>query len=181
MPAEVRLETFVDVPPDRLWRLLVDWERQGDWIPFTRVRQVDGPRLGVGTRIAARTGIGPLGFVDLMTVTAVDAPRRYEVVHTGRVVKGVGAFVVEPAGAGTRFRWWERVEVPGGPLARPIWWVAGPLTRLSFGWALSRLRRLAEAEARAEATAATAATAAEAAAGAQAGPNAGSAVPPEQP
>jgi hypothetical protein len=143
---EVRLETVVDVAPDRLWRLLVDWERQGDWFPFTRVWQVDGPRLGVGTRIAARTGIGPVGFVDRMTVTAVDAPHRYEVVHTGRVVKGVGAFVVEPDGARARFCWWERVEVPGGPLARPIWWVAGPLTRLSFGWALRRLRRLAEAE-----------------------------------
>jgi carbon monoxide dehydrogenase subunit G len=154
VPGEVRLETVVDVAPDRLWRLLVDWERQGDWIPLTRVWQVDGPRLGLGTRIAARTGIGPVGFVDRMTVTAVDAAHRYEVVHTGRVVKGVGAFVVEPDGTRTRFCWWERVEVPGGPLARPIWWVAGPLTRLSFGWALRRLRRLAEAEARAEAGAA---------------------------
>ena len=151
MSAEVRLETVVDAAPDRLWALLVDWERQGEWIPFTRVWQVDGPRLGVGTRIAARTGIGPLAFVDTMTVTTVDAPHRYEVVHTGRVVKGVGAFVVEPHGSGSRFCWWERAEVPGGPLARPIWWVAGPMTRIAFGWALRRLRRLAEAEARAPA------------------------------
>jgi carbon monoxide dehydrogenase subunit G len=151
VPAELRLDTVVDAAPDRVWALLVDWDRQGEWMPFTRVWRVDGPRLGVGTRIAARTGIGPLAFVDTMTVTAVDAPHRYEVVHTGRVVKGVGAFVVEPHGAGSRFCWWERAEVPGGPLAGPIWWVAGPMTRIAFGWGLRRLRRLAEAEARAAA------------------------------
>lgn len=145
--AEVTLETVVDVAPDRLWRLLVDWERQGEWMPRTAVQHVDGPRLGVGTRITARTGVGPLAIVDPMTVTLVDAPHRYEILHTGRVVKGVGAFVVEPDGVRSRFRWWERVEVPGGPLARPLWWVGGPLTRWGFGWALRRLRRLAEAEA----------------------------------
>jgi len=144
---EVTLETVVDVPPEQLWRLLVDWERQGEWMPRTTVTHVDGPRLGVGTRITARTGIGPLAIVDPMTVTAVDPPYRYEIVHTGRMVKGVGAFVVEPSGTGSHFRWWERVEVPGGPLARPLWWVGGPLTRLAFGWALRRLRRRAEAEA----------------------------------
>ena len=145
--AELSCETRVDVDPEQMWRLLVDWDRQDDWIPFTRTWHVDGPPLAVGTRIAARTGLGPVCFVDTMTVTAVDAPRRYEVVHTGRVIKGVGAFVVEPDGRGTRFRWWERVEVPGGPLAPVLWWVGGPLTRLAFGWSLRRLRRVAETEA----------------------------------
>jgi len=143
--AEVRLEVTVAVPPARLWDLLVDWERQARWVPFTRVWYVSGPRLGVGTRIAARTGVGPFAFTDLMTVTAVDAPHRYEVVHTGAVVRGVGAFAVEDDGAGSRFVWWERVEVPGGPLAPVLWLVGGPATRVAFGWALRRLRRLAEA------------------------------------
>ena len=145
--AELAQETTVDADPDLVWRLLVDWERQGEWMPCTRVWHVDGPQLGVGTRIAARTGIGPLAFVDPMTVTLVDAPHRYEVVHTGWLVKGVGALVLSAEGGRTHARWWERVEVPGGPLARPVWWVAGPLTRLTFGWALRRLRRLVEEEA----------------------------------
>jgi len=145
--AELAQDTTFDADPETVWQLLVDWERQGDWIPHTRVWHVDGPRLGVGTRVAARTAIGPLAFLDTMTLTFVDAPHRYEVVHTGRVVKGVGALVVTPDGERTRVTWWERVEVPGGPLARPLWWVAGPLTRLSFRWALRRLRRLVEAQA----------------------------------
>ncbi len=146
MQAELELAVVVDAEAARLWRLVVDWERQGEWIPRTQVRHVDGPRLGVGTRIVARTGLGRIAFDDPMTVTLVDPPHRYEVVHTGRVLKGVGAFVLEPDGTRTRFRWWERVEVPGGPLARPLWWLGRPLTRLLFGWALRRLRLLAEAE-----------------------------------
>ncbi len=146
MRAEVRLQTTVDAPPELLWQLVTDWERQGEWLPCTRVRHVDGPDLAVGTRLLARTAVGRVGFDDPMTVTAVDVPQSYEVVHTGRVVKGVGAFVVEPDGGGSRFTWWERVDVPGGPLAPVVWWVGGPLTRLLFGWALRRLRRLAEAE-----------------------------------
>jgi hypothetical protein len=144
--AELAVETVVDVAPDRLWQLLADWDRHGEWMPCTRVWHVDGPPLGVGTRIAARTGLGPVGFVDTMTLTSVDAPHRYEVVHTGRVIKGVGAFMVEADRGRARFRWWERVDLPGGPLGRPLWWVAGPLSRLLLGWAMGRLRRLAEGD-----------------------------------
>ena len=42
--AEVVVQTEVDAAPDQVWRLLVDWDRQGDWIPFTRTRYVDGRR-----------------------------------------------------------------------------------------------------------------------------------------
>lgn len=144
--AELVVRARIDAHPDQVWRLLVDWERQCEWIPLTRTRLVDGPVLAVGTRIAAHTGLGRVGFVDRMTLTAVDAPRRYEVLHTGRVVQGVGAFVVEPDGSGTRSSWWERADVPGGPLAPALWWVGGPLTRLVFRAALRRLRLLAESE-----------------------------------
>jgi len=152
--AEMRLHVDVDASPVTVWRWAVDWDRQDRWIPSTRVRRLDGPVLGVGTRVLARTGVGPLGFDDVFTVTAVATPpdgslgpRSYEVVHTGRVVKGVGAFRVEPRGAGARFVWWERVEVPGGPLAPLLWAMGGPVTRLAFGWALRRFARVVEADA----------------------------------
>ena len=150
MQAEVRLDVDVDADPEAVWAWAVDWERQREWIPLTRVRRLDGPVLGVGTRVLARTGIGPLGFDDLFTVTAVATPARgprsYEVVHTGRVVKGVGAFRVEPRGDRARFVWWERVDVPGGPLAPLLWALGGPATRLAFGVALRRFARAVEAE-----------------------------------
>ena len=30
----------VDAPPERVWALLTDWERQGDWMLATDVRTV---------------------------------------------------------------------------------------------------------------------------------------------
>ncbi|MBA2738895.1 MAG: SRPBCC family protein [Nocardioidaceae bacterium] len=150
MQAEVRVGIDVDAPPEAVWRWAVDWTRQRRWMPLTDVRLVSGPPLAVGTRVVARTGVGPLGFDDPMTVTAVDAPRTYEVLHTGRRVEGVGVFAVQPrqtsAGERARFEWWERVVVPGGPFARVLWLAGEPLTRLAFGWALRRFARAVEAD-----------------------------------
>ena len=94
MSADVRVARIVAVPAERAWQVLTDWERQGDWIPATRVRSTDGHQ--VGGRIEAWTGLGPVGFLDVMTITAWDPPRRCEVLHTGRVVRGPGVFAVDP-------------------------------------------------------------------------------------
>lgn len=153
MQAEVRVAVDIDADADAVWRRAVDWARQREWIPMTRVRHVAGPELGVGTRVVARTGVGGLGFDDPMTVTALDPPRSIELLHTGRVLKGVGAFRVEAAGgsgAGSRFVWWERVEVPGGPLAPLLWRVGGPATRLGYRRALRRFAGCVEGDSGAE-------------------------------
>lgn len=147
----MRVAVDVDADPATVWSWAVDWTRQRAWMPLTSVRHVGGPEHGVGTRVVARTGVGRLGFDDPMTVTAIDPPHRYEMLHTGRVVKGLGEFRVEPGrtgrvGTATRFVWWERIEVPGGPLAPVLWLVGGPVTRLGFGWALRRFARAVEAD-----------------------------------
>ena len=150
MQAELRLHVDIDATPEAVWRWAVDWRRQREWIPFTTVSHVGGPVLGIGTRLVARTAIGPLGFDDHLTVTALEVPRTYEVLHTGRLVKGVGAFEVQPRGEApesSRFVWWERVDVPGGPLAPLLWRIGEPVTRRLFGWALDRLARAVEEDA----------------------------------
>jgi hypothetical protein len=149
--AEIELQVDVGAPVSTTWSWVSQWDRQQQWIPFTRVRHVDGPVLAIGTRVIARTAVGPIGFDDPMTVTAVgaapDGSRSYEMVHTGRLVKGVGAITVRPLdGARSRVEWWERVTVPGGPVAPALWRLGGPVTRLTFRWALRRLARRAEAE-----------------------------------
>lgn len=151
MQAEVRLSVDVDADLETVWLRAVDWTAQREWIPLTRVDRVEGAPLAVGTRVVARTGIGPVGFDDPMTVTAVvvpaTGPRSVEVLHTGRVVRGVGEMRVEAHDGGTRFRWWERVAVPGGPVAPAVWLVAGPAVRLLFGHALRRFARWVETDA----------------------------------
>ena len=133
----------VAVPAGKAWAAIADWETQGTWMVATRVR---GSASAVGEKLEAWTGIGPVGFLDTMTVTEWDAPRRCVVLHTGHVVRGTGGFEVAERGAsGCRVTWWEQVELPLGVLGRIGWLVIGPTTRLFVKVSLGRLRRLLEA------------------------------------
>lgn len=143
MQAEASVSVDVAADPETVFAAVVDWQRQGEWIPLTRVRVLAG-EPGLGQRVIARTGVGPVGFDDPMTVTWWDPPHRCEVLHTGRVVRGSGAFVVEPAPGGSRFTWEERVLVPGGPLAPLLWPLGRLVSRASLAWAQRRLARLLE-------------------------------------
>jgi carbon monoxide dehydrogenase subunit G len=135
--ADLRVERVVVGTPERVWSALTDWEQQGHWMPATRVSSVDGHR--VGGRITARTGLGPVGFVDTMTVTRWDPPRRCDVMHTGRLVRGPGSFVVEPVGPDRcRVVWEERLDLPFGMLGRAGWVLLRPLARAGLAFALRR-------------------------------------------
>ncbi|MGH8827922.1 MAG: SRPBCC family protein [Jiangellaceae bacterium] len=136
----VRVSRQVGVPARTAWRALTDWERQREWMPATRVRVVSpGDAGGVGGRLEAWTGLGPLGFLDTMIVTAWDPPRRCEVRHTGRMVRGQGVFAVVPIDA---YRcmvvWEEHLDLPLGRLGRATWPVVAPMARAGLTWALRR-------------------------------------------
>jgi hypothetical protein len=142
--ADVRVARVVAVPADLAWRALTDWERQGEWMPATRVRSNEGDR--VGGQIEAWTGIGPFGFLDTMTITAWDPPCRCEVLHTGRLVRGSGVFAVEPVAANRcRVVWEEHLDLPLGTVGRVGWLLVHPLARGGLAFAL---RRFASALAR---------------------------------
>ncbi|HKE70017.1 MAG TPA: SRPBCC family protein [Nocardioidaceae bacterium] len=145
--ALLRAETEVGASPERLWDVLADWSRQGEWIPLTSVRSVRGGGHGVGGRIEAWTGIGPIGFTDPMVITHWDPPQRCEVLHLGAVVRGEGGFEVLAAGAGARVVWWESVELPLGPVGRAGWRLSERMVHMGLELSLARLRRLAEGEA----------------------------------
>lgn len=132
----------VDCPAERSWALLTAWERQGEWIPATRVRAVGAQR--VGGRICAWTGIGRVGFRDPMKITRWEPPHLCEVLHTGRVVRGPGRFEVHPLSGGrSRVVWEEDLHLPFGVLGRLGWPVAKPAGWLGLRWALRRFRSFA--------------------------------------
>lgn len=135
----------VDLPADQAWSALTDWERQSDWMPATTVRAL-GPDAaqGVGGRIEAWTGVGRVGFLDTMMITSWAPPHRCDVMHTGRVLRGPGAFVVTPTGASRcTVTWEEDLEVPFGPVGRAMSVVLAPLARLGLRIALARFSRYA--------------------------------------
>ena len=123
----------------RLWAALADWPGHAKWIPATTVRVLEG-NGGLGTRFVARTGIGPLGFDDHMTVTEFDADTTHAVVEkTGPLLKGSAGFRVESHTSGCTLIWFETIDVPLVPqfLAPPI----AAIGKLLFRVALWRLRK----------------------------------------
>ena len=124
---EITSRVLVPAEPADLWRLAMDWPRQGDWMLATRVRGGQG----VGATVVARTGIGPVGFTDTMVITQWYPPHRCVVRHTGRVVRGTGLFQVARHGPVSEFAWTERLVLPwpaSGRLgrrliARPARWL----------------------------------------------------------
>ena len=156
MRAVVHSEVHVAAPAEVVWDYVTDWPRQAEWIPLTRAEAVPpgAAATGLGERIRAWSGIGPVGFWDTMTITgwevAADGTRRCEVLHTGAVVRGDGAFTVTPEGPGAcRFVWWERLDIPGGPVGALLWRLLGWTMSLGVDQALRRMARRAEAVARA--------------------------------
>jgi uncharacterized protein YndB with AHSA1/START domain len=107
------MSLLIQAPIEKVWASLADWESQGDWMLQTTVEVTSQIREGVGTEIAAFTGIGKLGVMDHMVVTSWQPPHICDVVHTGKIIKGTGRFELLAIDAGTtRFNWSEEILLP---------------------------------------------------------------------
>lgn len=141
----VELRQPVRAPAQRVWDAVVDWPAQGEWMLGTRVDVRRGDGESVGSEVAAFTGLGPLGFLDTMTITGWDPPRECRVDHTGRVVRGIGVFTVEPRGERECvFVWREELDLPLGALGRLGWPLARPGFLLGVRLSLRKLARRCE-------------------------------------
>ncbi len=139
--AELIVTQDVAAPAQRTWDVLTDWDVHDRWMLFTRA---EGGRTQ-GATLSAFTGIGRVGFTDTMTITVWEPPRRAVVRHTGKVVRGSGAFEVDPlAPDRSRVVWSEWVDLPLGVLGRLGWRLVRPLLRAGVQVSLRRLARYVE-------------------------------------
>lgn len=139
---EISASVDVAVPAERLWSVVTDWPRQGQWIPATRVWVTRGTGNSVGDRVTARTGVGPLAFVDPMEITVWEPPRRCVVHHLGTVIRGEGEFSVVALSADrSRFMWTEWLEAPFGRYGARLLQLTRPVSEATLGAALRRLAR----------------------------------------
>ena len=107
------MSLVIKAPIEKVWAALADWESQGEWMLQTKVDVTSDIREGVGTTIAAFTGIGKLGVMDHMVVTSWQPPHICDVLHTGTIIKGTGRFeLVVIDGSTTRFNWSEEIVAP---------------------------------------------------------------------
>ena len=141
---EVTATVIVNAPAGRVFAAFVNWERQSEWIPFTKVRVVEGDG-GEGSLVEAVTGFGAAGLRDEMRVVRVDAPYEVRVVHCGKVLRGPGAMrCTAMAGDRTQVVLHEWFHLPGGAAGRLAWPLVWPGSKLSLKGALRKFGRLVE-------------------------------------
>lgn len=145
MTATLVLTVDVDATVAETWAGATDWAGQGEWMLGTTVRPTRQDGQGVGGAIEAFTGIGPVGFLDRMEITRWEPPHRCHMRHVGRLVRGTGAFEVEPRGDGARFVWREDLDLPFGVVGRLGWPLVRPLFALGVQHSLRRFARWVEA------------------------------------
>lgn len=142
------LRVDVEASAEDVWAGAVDWAGQGEWMLGTTVRPTAQGGRGVGGGIEAFTGVGRVGFLDTMEITRWEPPRACHVLHTGRVVRGTGAFEVEPRGDGrATFVWSEDLVLPLGALGRLGWPLVKPFFAAGVRLSLRRFGRWVEARA----------------------------------
>jgi hypothetical protein len=80
-----------------------------------------------------------------MTIRVWEPPVRCVVRHTGRFVRGSGAFEITDLGDGrSRFTWSEWLDLPLGLPGRLGWPLVRPLMRAGVGFSLRRFARAVE-------------------------------------
>ncbi len=133
----IAMSLVINAPIEKVWAALADWESQGEWMLQTSVEVTSEIREGVGTSIAAFTGVGKLGIMDHMTVTAWNPPSVCDVIHTGKIIKGTGRFELTAlTSTSTRFDWSEEILAP-----RALFLLIAPGLYVGVRISLSALRR----------------------------------------
>ena len=146
MTATLVLTVDVAAPARDTWAGATDWANQGAWMLGTTVRPTRLDGQGVGGAIEAFTGVGRIGFLDTMEITVWEPPAKCHVLHTGRLIKGTGAFEVEPRGAtASSFIWREDLELPLGALGRLGWPLVKPVFAAGVQASLRKFARWVEA------------------------------------
>jgi uncharacterized membrane protein len=142
---EVTATVIVKAPAERVFAAFMNWEKQGEWIPFTKVRIVRGDG-GEGSLVEAVTAIGPAALRDELEIIKVNPPYEVKVVHCGKVLRGPGSMRCTPmSGDRTQVVLHEWFQLPGGAVGKLAWPVLWPGSKLSFTGALKKFARLVEA------------------------------------
>ncbi|GAA3297199.1 MULTISPECIES: SRPBCC family protein [Dactylosporangium] len=132
----------VNAPAEQVWAALTDWRNHARWAPLTTVRLTTDRMDGLGAGFVARSGIGPLGFDDPMTVVRWEPPHRCDVDKHGRVIRGKAWFeVVALSGERCRVDWSEDVTVVPHRLDRLTGGLVALVGKAGFGQALRKMAR----------------------------------------
>jgi hypothetical protein len=139
---KVSAQIELALPPGEAWRRLLAWEDQITWIQdAASVRVLTSHRGGAGVIVAVRTRVlGVPLLTDRLEVTVWDPPRRLVMAHRS-LVRGVGEWLLQPAGGGTRFTWTEELALPVPILGELLLLAYRPFMHRLMRRSLSNLER----------------------------------------
>ncbi len=134
-------------PPEAIRRIL-DLREHSRVIPLTTVTPaVAADELRVGSQFVARTGLGPVGFNDVMRVEELrlgdDSPTASaRISKHSRAIRGSIRLLVTPMPGGSFVRWHHEVQLPWLPgfLQRP----AAQVLKLGYRSVLGQLLAVSE-------------------------------------
>jgi uncharacterized protein YndB with AHSA1/START domain len=118
-PVSIELAATMPGPPEVVWRLITDWENQGDWQLEARDFVVkSAAREGVGVVAEATVSIGGITTRDAIEVVAWEPNEHLAIEHKGWV-SGRGDIRLTPLGSGerpdrTHVHWIETLHPPLG-------------------------------------------------------------------
>lgn len=139
-----RNETTINVPPERVFDVLMDTDCYGHWVVGSKeIRGADPDWPAVGSRFHHRVGVGPFTLDDHTQVEEIDPPRRLKLRARARPL-GTAMVTLElsPSGSGTHVT---MIEDPADPLTALIFSpLTHFLTRRRNDESLRRLTKLAE-------------------------------------
>jgi len=144
----VSAQIELGLPPGEAWRRLLAWEDQITWIEdAVSVRVLTSHRGGVGVIVAVRTRVlGVPLLTDRLEVTVWDPPRRLVMAHRS-LVRGVGEWLLQPVGGGTRFTWTEDLALPVPILGELLLLAYRPFMHRLMRSSLSNLKRMVHQQA----------------------------------
>jgi carbon monoxide dehydrogenase subunit G len=147
--ARIEATTHIEAPVAHVWEVLLDWEGQSAWMVDARSVEVTSEqREGPGVSLVVATDILGMVVMDGMETTEWETERLVGVRHTGWLIRGVGAFELEPTPHGTHFTWWEEVDPPLGPVGEMgATLLVAPVVRRVFRRSLANLKRVCESRA----------------------------------
>ena len=106
-------EVDTHLSPVEAWRRVADVSQHGQVVPLTVGSGPTPQQVRVGSRLVARTALGPVGFDDVMIVREADEGRRLVLEKVGQLLGGlVTVSVAAHAGGGARVAWRQSIELP---------------------------------------------------------------------
>jgi carbon monoxide dehydrogenase subunit G len=143
---DLRVRRLIAASPEAIWRLLVEWERQAEWMPDVSWVRVLGEAREGGATLEARTKVlGIPATTDRLEVTVWEPPSRLAVRHAG-LVTGSGEWLLEPIGDRTLFTWSERLRLPPRVVGEVALFAYAPIQSALLRRSARNLSRLVEGE-----------------------------------